>query len=291
MKDKDYIEELFSKALSEHQVSVRPELWNAIQSKLAASSVATTTSVASKALLIKGIVGISSIAAISVGTYFYLNKENTKTVEKQTVINKENKKSSKEEKEIQLTTTTFVPLEKQKTSKETIANNVEKVYQDENVIMNATKEQKDIIIEQKTTEKMPLAETTKEEVKKETNVIKNIQKEEVKQKEAVKEETSSITSTQSFVKPWNNTNVFTPNGDGINDVFFIETEKLKEFSISILDMNNNVVYVSEDPKFQWDGTNYRTGEKVLEGNYSYIIYAVGLNGEQIKHFNLLYITK
>lgn len=77
----------------------------------------------------------------------------------------------------------------------------------------------------------------------------------------------------------------------MNDYFYLETGKLKEFSISILDKDNKVVYMSEDPKFQWDGTHYLTGEKVPNGNYSYIIYAVDWNGEQIKQFNLLYLTK
>jgi len=49
---------------------------------------------------------------------------------------------------------------------------------------------------------------------------------------------------------------FTPNGDQLNDEFFISNpyliESLQYFSI--LDRNGGIVFSTEDPQGRWDGT-------------------------------------
>lgn len=296
MKDKDYIEELFSKTLNEHQVNVRPELWSAIQSQVAASSTTTAASIASKSLWVKGIVGISAIVVMSVGAYVYFNptdevvvKEQQPTeinttatdvesspieeatsnaVNEQVATNKEKKQDTVEE---QLIFIPPVPTEETKTT--TIPPSV---Y----VLAAKEKEQKTPVLIEK-----PISVTEISEPK----ITPPI---EIKEKEPiVQNENNTDAFNKASVKSWNNTNVFTPNGDGVNDYFFLEIGKLKEFSIAVLDKNNNVVFTSEDAEFKWDGTNYLTGEKVPPGTYSYILYAVDLSGEQTRQFNLLYITK
>jgi gliding motility-associated-like protein len=62
-------------------------------------------------------------------------------------------------------------------------------------------------------------------------------------------------------------NVFTPNGDGMNDLFVIEN--LEYFPNSRLEIFNrwgNLVYSSEDYQNNWDGGNQKTG------TYYYIFY-------------------
>lgn len=295
MKDKVNIEELFSKALSEHQVSVRPELWNAIQAKVAADVATAGTSIAAKSLFLKGVIGLSALTVITAGAYLLMPGSESGTKQKQPILDKHEisttQENSNQEKIEPSTETTRFKQEKQhvRTSIPSIHSspNQEEYVNDRVEFMLPEKPKQTInsVVEEvkstsnyKQTTIKEVSSTTVES--KPTEIIKTI---------PLKEATSL--SPQSFVKTWDKTNVFTPNNDGVNDYFFVETGELKEFSISILDMNNNVVFVSEDPKFHWDGTHYRTGEKVANGNYSYIIYAVGLNGEQIKQFNLLYITK
>ncbi len=299
MKDKDYIEELFSKTLNEHQVNVRPELWNSIQSQVATSGASTAASVASKSLWVKGFIGIGSVIAISIGTYVYFNPTEV-IIEKapqpieNTQPTKEIITSPKEEENIteikggnKLTTTTH--------------ENEENV----NAFIQPSHQE---VTETSAPPQVNLTPSNKEVVKKEPAVIEGpisiAQKatpkittpEKLVQKEPATQNNNNNNNKaepvhKDIIKPWDNTNVFTPNGDGVNDLFYLEIGELKEFSIAILDKDNNVVYISDSPQFKWDGTNYLTGEKVPDGTYSYILYAVDLTGEQTRQFNLLYITK
>lgn len=61
-------------------------------------------------------------------------------------------------------------------------------------------------------------------------------------------------------------NIFTPNGDGINDGFHIKYNICPDkFSINIYTRGGLKVYHSSNPNFVWDGKNN------LEGTYFYII--------------------
>lgn len=296
MKDKVNIEELFSKTLSEHQVSVRPELWNAIQAKVAVNATTVAgTSVVAKSLLLKGIIGLSALTVIATGAYLLMPSSESATKQTQPILDKHEisttQENSNQEKVDQSTKTIHVQQEKKQADKASTS-----VAQPLSTQEEHANDIEEFAAPEKPKQTITVVETTKPTInnnKSTTKEISPVIKPENKSAEIVKTTPAKETTNtpQSFVKTWDKTNVFTPNNDGVNDYFFVETGELKEFSISILDMNNNVVFVSEDPKFQWDGTNYRTGEKVANGNYSYIIYAVGLNGEQIKQFNLLYITK
>jgi len=58
-------------------------------------------------------------------------------------------------------------------------------------------------------------------------------------------------------------NVFTPNGDGTNDVFSIK-DKFKvycdpEFSFTIYNRWGKKVFESKDPEFEWDGDGAGVG--------------------------------
>ncbi len=71
-------------------------------------------------------------------------------------------------------------------------------------------------------------------------------------------------------------NVFTPNGDGINDLFFVKAANLSQIKISILDRWGHKVYdiVSEKGNIAWDGKN-QFGKDVADGVYLYVITAKG----------------
>jgi gliding motility-associated-like protein len=75
-------------------------------------------------------------------------------------------------------------------------------------------------------------------------------------------------------------NVFTPNGDGINDVYHLSVSKnLSEIKISIFDRWGQMVYELTTPKgnIAWDGKN-QYGVEVAEGTYFYILTAKGNDG-------------
>lgn len=74
-------------------------------------------------------------------------------------------------------------------------------------------------------------------------------------------------------------NVFTPNGDNSNDVFFIKTANLAEISILIYDRWGNKVYelTTDKGNIAWDGKNMM-GKEAPDGTYFYIITATGKDG-------------
>lgn len=62
--------------------------------------------------------------------------------------------------------------------------------------------------------------------------------------------------------------IFTPNGDGLNDVYDIDAKGCKNFSVNITDVNGKVVYQSFDPTFEWDGLFNGSSVSCPEGWYS-----------------------
>lgn len=66
-------------------------------------------------------------------------------------------------------------------------------------------------------------------------------------------------------------NAFTPNGDGINDVFKALGTLVKTFQLLIFDRWGNLIYESESLGRGWDG--FYKGEKVMNGVYVWKIYA------------------
>ena len=71
-------------------------------------------------------------------------------------------------------------------------------------------------------------------------------------------------------------NVFTPNGDGANDLFFVRMANLSLLKASIYDRWGNLVYELETDSgnIEWDGKN-QAGQDVAAGTYFYIITATG----------------
>ncbi len=63
-------------------------------------------------------------------------------------------------------------------------------------------------------------------------------------------------------------NVFTPNGDGINDIFRVEYEGTQEFLLQIYDRWGRRVFVSDVPEKGWNG-NLPNGNEAPEGTYFY----------------------
>lgn len=69
---------------------------------------------------------------------------------------------------------------------------------------------------------------------------------------------------------------FSPNGDGVNDVFYTKGTFLREYEIKIVDKWGNLLFQSTSPDAIWDGT-YK-GQPVPEGVYSVKVHFVGTSG-------------
>lgn len=84
---------------------------------------------------------------------------------------------------------------------------------------------------------------------------------------------------------------FTPNGDGSNDEFFIQSEGLVDFSIVILNENGGILFESSDVNFTWDGRDRMTGMIAEPGVYFYIITAKDELGNTISKHQRLQLKK
>jgi gliding motility-associated-like protein len=83
-------------------------------------------------------------------------------------------------------------------------------------------------------------------------------------------------------------NVFTPNGDEINDVFYVKGFGMNEFELLIFDRWGELIYQSNDMNEGWDGTiNSRNAQIDV---YVYIVNYRGIGGElkyEIGHISLI----
>jgi gliding motility-associated-like protein len=73
-------------------------------------------------------------------------------------------------------------------------------------------------------------------------------------------------------------NVFTPNGDGKNDLFFIQNSGLKTLDCSIYDRWGVKIYEFSTLNGSWDGKS-TAGEKLTDGTYYYLLKMQTLTGE------------
>jgi gliding motility-associated-like protein len=74
-------------------------------------------------------------------------------------------------------------------------------------------------------------------------------------------------------------NAFSPNNDGLNDIFELEGIYISQFKISVYNRWGELVYYSDNIKQAWDGK--MNGEHLPEGIYVYRIEAVDTIGEPL----------
>ncbi|MBN1990124.1 MAG: gliding motility-associated C-terminal domain-containing protein [Bacteroidales bacterium] len=83
-------------------------------------------------------------------------------------------------------------------------------------------------------------------------------------------------------------NVFTPNGDGINDFFEVQTSGLSRMVLRVFTRSGALVHQNTANVIQWDGKN-QMGNELPEGIYFYVIEDLDNNYETAKGF--VYILK
>ena len=76
-------------------------------------------------------------------------------------------------------------------------------------------------------------------------------------------------------------NIFSPNGDGVNDQFFIINTGMKSMNCDIFNRWGQLLWTLTAPDQTWDGSLIN-GDKAPEGTYMYILEANGLDGKTYK---------
>ena len=69
-------------------------------------------------------------------------------------------------------------------------------------------------------------------------------------------------------------NIFTPNGDGQNDIFYAQTDGVTPYELTIFSRYGTIVYISRGTKVWWDGRT-SAGEEVVPGTYYYVLKPQG----------------
>jgi gliding motility-associated-like protein len=89
----------------------------------------------------------------------------------------------------------------------------------------------------------------------------------------------------------NTVNVFTPNGDGINDFFSFSKENLLDIDVDIYNRWGQLIYSWDNINGSWDGTILKSAKKASEGVYYYVAKLLPRNGylQNVKgYLNLIY---
>ncbi|NOQ74513.1 MAG: T9SS type B sorting domain-containing protein [Crocinitomix sp.] len=76
-------------------------------------------------------------------------------------------------------------------------------------------------------------------------------------------------------------NIITPNGDGINDVFFVRLDGVEELSCTIINRYGEIIYRYFGVNGTWDGFTH-AGVKVTAGTYFVMIKGVTEDGSIVK---------
>ncbi len=90
--------------------------------------------------------------------------------------------------------------------------------------------------------------------------------------------TASVQINTNGVPPVYIPNAFTPNGDGVNDVWYVYGTGIKDIKAMIFNRWGEKVFESDDQSLGWDGTF--KGELQPPGVYVYIVDMVYLNAEK-----------
>jgi gliding motility-associated-like protein len=289
--EKDNIQELFSKAFENQTAPVKPELWSGVQAKMAAAGVGgTTAAVKGVSVLTKWILGSAAIGTIGViTTVAVLNSTETKQPEnniKQPVITQE--KNTKEEK---------LNKEHSINDNSTKQEQIERFVLDIDFPLVASVPPcayRNVLVDLPNNPAItnPIIINNEEEnpIVKEP-VVEQKSPQDLSSVPPHVEENEEPVHTVLESKMTKFPNVFSPNGDGNNDVYAVEIENkdlIKSFMVQIFNVENKIVFQSNDPDFKWNGEYNNT---IKEGMYFCLVTIVDASGKVINDKQLIEIRK
>ncbi len=285
MEEKDFIKELFQDKLGSHEVPVNPKLWTSVSSSLSNASVVGSSGLS---FLAKTLIGGFSAAALISGWWVYSTQ---KTEPKKPT-------SEKTTKSLTNLATPFIEAKPEtETAKHEIVENNDlqdsllinfqfgiPVEQDQPLIVQGiTDVSSGSDVEEIADQKNAIANNPQANTTSAKNIPNAVN-------DASLSETAHSTVPQLEDQKIQLPNIFTPNGDGQNDVFSIDLSafSFKDYSLVILNKNNQVVFKSNDPNEAWDGKKI-DGDLCLAGTYVYYLTGETIDGKTISKFATLQI--
>jgi gliding motility-associated-like protein len=285
MTEKDNIKDLFAKGLQDHQVQVDPALWSSISSSIGASTAKAGLSILSKTLI--GVAATTIVAGAVYLSTVSTNKEapnEPSTESKELVISKEakpNTSTPKSEQPVQAQPSSeLAPAQTTDLRIDAAASSTPQAQFSQGVSVQTPNVQpKPAAPQQIIPHSIPFNIAQRAQAVQTIASAPN----NASQQQAAQQPTRSALPHISLP------NIFTPNNDGQNETLQIDwgTHSVQDFSIVVLDTKNNVVFKSDRPDFDWDGTDLG-GEKLPRAHYIYFVSAL-LDGQKWQQSSSLQI--
>lgn len=101
-----------------------------------------------------------------------------------------------------------------------------------------------------------------------------------------------VTGNSSLMVPSEDM-TFSPNGDGVNDIFVFQSKNIVEMNAVIFDEKTNVVkniITKNGVDGKWDGTDEK-GKPAIDGTYYYILNALGVDGKKYDKKGKINLTR
>ena len=274
MTEKDNIKDLFAKGLQDYQVQVDPALWTSISSSIGAGAAKTGLG-----LFAKTLIGVAA-AAIVAGTVYLSFETKSQEVKKRVVQTPQETSKSKEVKKITPTAPTKPTY--QTFSYDPPALGCFDINDDDLFIpdfdalySSGAPVEEPSLTSGIESHAVPAVIPTQSQVVQ--PIVAPAQVDPIQEAQAKKPTRIALP------------NIFTPNGDGQNETLQLNwgSNAIQDFSIVVLDAKNNVVFKSDRPDFNWDGTDLG-GEKLPRAHYIYFVSAL-LGGQKWQQSSSLQI--
>jgi gliding motility-associated-like protein len=289
MANDNVIKEIGGK-LREHSSQVDSKIWETVRSQLGAGAVA---SISSNGI---GLTKIASIIAITVSTvaiiYFVVMFPVEEKNREVTKVHQTYGKNRAEKSESTIRTKSTPIVEKEEVNDALVNENRKYFIEDKPLVIVAPFKE---TVSNKPfmggTIVTPVAPEPLMSIANKTETIKV--EETILPSDTIKQHTNGIevqevTKIVTLARFINLPNTFTPNNDGVNDLFFIETVGMYNYQLVVMDSKNNVVWRTNDANEKWDGRNMG-GEKLPSGSYLYFITAEDENGNPMHEHKRLEI--
>ena len=256
----EHIDELFRSKLSDAQIEAPSGAFEAIQNQVSINAthqatVQSTSTIFSSTVGLK-IAGIIGVVGLSIGAAVWIGAD----VEKQVETSPEKKQ------EIQLIAVPEYRMDSVASKKNTVKNRVQTTVVDlgnsaEEVLLEDIEEQGmtfDLPV------KVDFPDQSRNNYTESRNYVKNEPDEELEERIQIEQSRIDLGSNED-VKP----NVFTPNGDGINDSFFVELKSADFIELVVLNRAGMKVFGTTDKNRKWAGDHL--GIPCSKGVYSVIL--------------------
>lgn len=296
-QDNSHFEDVFRKALQNHETPVSPKVWSGVQSSLASGTGAATGSAfLGKAAAVIGFTALITAATIS--EVQHATSHTTKAVTETEAMSSPSEILEVAKYEAEDFAVKTIEQQADQSSTETEqAEQANASFQKVPVTIGEIADAKELNNERKNS----TSHLEKSENKHPQTTVSTAETEANKSSE-IAEKTTGFSAKEAVTAPEPKVVVneaktndkpvvakttayfthpaesfFTPNGDGFHDQFEVDGHGVQNFNIRIMNRSGNVVFESTDINFKWNGNN-RFGEPSPSGVYFFVIEAVGQDG-------------